>query len=195
MCVALVHMGARVGKAAAIAGPTILLIVFALFAFSYLISTLAGLPMFLGLPLVMNVLGGVIVVAGLVLIGWVFRYRSPASMIASTYVTFAKLFRKIPIAEASNRTEPLIVGGPHKYVRNPLYFGVIVMVFGWALVGGYTFVLVAAFVILLWFRFVLIPFEEKELRAIFGEQYAKYADEVPMLFPFTKRRRSSAHVD
>ncbi len=185
-------MGARVGRAAAIAGPTILLIVFALFAISYLITTLAGLPVSLGLPLWVNVFGGAMVVAGLGLAGWVFRYRSPATMITSTYITFTKLFRKIPIAEASSRTEPLVVSGPHKYVRNPLYFGVIVVVFGWALLGGYTFVLVASIVILLWFRFVMIPFEERELRIIFGEQYAKYAAEVPMLFPLTRRRRSAS---
>ena len=63
------------------------------------------------------------------------------------------------------------------------------MVFGWALVGGYTFVFVATLMILLWFRFVIIPFEEKELLALFGEQYAKYASEVPMLVPLARRKR------
>jgi protein-S-isoprenylcysteine O-methyltransferase Ste14 len=36
---------------------------------------------------------------------------------------------------------------------------------------------------------VQIPFEEKELRAIFGEKYAQYSKDVPMLIPFTKRNR------
>ncbi len=176
------------GKAAAVAGSVIVLIIVALFAASFVVSTLAGLPTSLGLPLVVRAFGGTMVVAGLAVAGWVFMYRSPLDMIVSTYVTFTKLFGRTPIAERSGRTEPLVVKGPQKYVRNPLYFGIVVMVFGWALVGGYTFVLVAAFVILLWFRF-FIPFEEKELRVLFGDEYAKYADEVPMLIPFTKRKR------
>ena len=128
-------------------------------------------------------------VVGISVAGWTFRYRRPSDMIASTYVTFMKLFRRRPIQQPLGRSEPLVVAGLQRYTRNPLYFGVIVMTFGWALAGGYTFVLVAAFILLLWFRVVLIPFEEKELLALFGEQYRRYKDQVPMLIPFTKKRR------
>jgi protein-S-isoprenylcysteine O-methyltransferase Ste14 len=186
-------MRASAGRAAAVAGPIILFIVFALFALSYLISMFAGLPVSLGLPPAASVFGGAIVVVGLALIGWVFRYRSPTAMVVSTYITFAKMFGRIPVAEKSGRTEALVVAGPQKYVRHPLYFGIIVMVFGWAFVGGYTFVLVAALAILLWFQFVMIPFEEKELLALFGDQYARYVDGVPMLFPFTKGKKRPNH--
>jgi protein-S-isoprenylcysteine O-methyltransferase Ste14 len=41
----------------------------------------------------------------------------------------------------------------------------------------------------LWFNFVVASFEEKELKAIFGEQYEKYSKEVPKIIPFTKRRK------
>lgn len=182
---------AKVGKAVAVAAPTIVLIIVTFFAVSFLVSALLGLPVSLGMPPVVRVVGGAMIVAGLVVAGWVFRYRSPADMVVSTYVTFMKLFKRAPIAEFSGRTEALVVSGPHRYVRHPLYFGVIVMVFGWALVGGYTFVLVAGVAVLLWFWLVLIPFEERELRALFGDQYTRYMDSVPMLVPFTKRRRRS----
>lgn len=178
-----------VGKAAAVAAPAIAFVVFLLFAFSFLVSVLLDLPFSLGLPFALRAVGGAMVVAGLVMVGWVFRCRGPVAMMVSTYVTFLKLFRRVPVGERSGRTEPLVVAGPQKYVRNPLYFGVVVMGFGWAFVGGYSFVFVAALMILLWFRFVLIPFEERELRALFGDQYARYANEVPMLVPFTKRKR------
>jgi protein-S-isoprenylcysteine O-methyltransferase Ste14 len=180
---------AKLWRAVAVAVPTILLFIVGLFTVSYLVTNLLGLPVSLGLPLVVRAIGGVIVVAGLAVAAWVFAYRSPADMVVSTYITFTKLFRRVPIAEPSGRMEPLVIGGPQRYVRNPLYFGVVVIVFGWALVGAYTYILVAAAVVLLWFRLVLIPFEERELHALFGEQYARYMDEVPMLFPFTKRRR------
>ena len=179
----------RLGRAVVIATSFILLLVLVLFAISYLVSALFGLPLSLSLPPVVRIIGGVTVMAGLAMMGWVFSYRSPVMMITSTYVTFLKLFRRVPVADRSGRTEPLVVAGPQKYVRNPLYFGVVVMVFGWALVGGYTFVFVATLMILLWFRFVIIPFEEKELLALFGERYAKYASEVPMLVPLARRKR------
>lgn len=182
----------QVGRAAAVAVPIILLLIAAFFTLSYAISTALGFPQNLGFPLVVRALGVIIVVAGLAVVRWVFAYRRPADMIASTYLTFMKLISRIPVAELSGRKEPLIVEGPQKYVRNPLYFGVIVTVFGWGLVDAYTFILVAAVVLLLWYGLILIPFEERELRALFGEQYAAYAANVPMLIPFTKRKKRSS---
>jgi protein-S-isoprenylcysteine O-methyltransferase Ste14 len=180
---------AKLGNAVAVAVPTILLIIIGLFAISYLATSLLGLPVSLGLPLVVRATGGATVVAGLAVAAWIFAYRSPADMIVSTYITFRKLLGRAPVSEPSGRTEPLVIDGPQRHVRNPLYLGVVVIVFGWALAGDYTFVLVADVVVLLWFRLVLIPFEERELCALFGEQYERYMEEVPMLFPFTKRRR------
>ncbi len=176
-------------KSAVIAGPTIALLLGVLFGVSYLISVGLGLPQSVVFPVEVRVLGVVLVLVGLVVAGWVFRYRSPANMIVSTYITFTKMFGRSPISEPLGRTEPLVVVGPQKYVRNPLYFGVIVMVFGWAFLGGYTFVLLGAIGVFLWFWLVLVPFEERELAALFGEQYAEYMRDVPMLIPFTKRKR------
>jgi protein-S-isoprenylcysteine O-methyltransferase Ste14 len=183
---------ANLGKAVAVAASTIVLIIVTLFAISFFLSALLDLPLSLGLPLAVRVVGGAVLLTGLVLAGWVLRYRSPADMVVSTYVTFTKLFKRAAIADFSGRTEPLVVNGPQKYVRHPLYLGVIVMTFGWALLGAFTFVLVASIAVLLWFRLVLIPFEERELRALFGDQYTRYMDNVPMLVPFAKRVRRSA---
>jgi protein-S-isoprenylcysteine O-methyltransferase Ste14 len=180
---------ATTGRAAAVAVPLIIVVVSALFAVSYLLSTVLGLPFSLSLPTVVRVLGGALVLAGLAEMVWVFWHRSPVSVVVSTYVTFTKLFRRVPISEKAGRTEPLVVSGPQKYTRNPLYFGIIVMVLGWALLGAYTFVFVATAVLLLWFSLFLIPFEERELCALFGEQWTRYSEETPMLVPFTKRKR------
>ncbi len=183
--------GTSVRRAAAVGGPLIAAIVSVLFGASFLLSTLIGLPFSLGLPVAVRVVGGVIVLAGMGVMVWVFRYRGPADVMVSTYYTFAKLFRSIPVAEKAGRTEPLVVSGPQKYVRSPLYLGVVVMVLGWALLTAYTFVFVATVVLLLWFGVVLIPFEERELQALFGEEWKKYSDETPMLTPFTKRKNAT----
>ena len=173
--------------------PIIFLVIAALivglFALAFLISTLLGLPYSLGLPIEVRLVGSAVVLVGLAMIGWVFRCRKPTNVMVSTYITFMKLFEGTPVAEKAGRTEPLVVGGPQKYVRNPLYFGIVVMVLGWAVLTGYSFVFIATVVLLLWFGLVLIPFEERELRALFGKEWRRYSEVTPMLIPFTKRRK------
>jgi len=180
------------GRAAAVAVPIIVLLLAGLFGISLALSVLLGFPISLGLPFALRVVGGVLVIVGLAVAGWTFRYRHQSEMLVSSYFTFTKLFERRPIADRLGRKEPLVIVGPQKYTRNPLYFGVIVITFGWALGGGYTFVLVAALVLSFWFRVILIPFEERELSALFGEDYARYRAQVPMLVPFTMRKKAAA---
>ena len=182
--------GPGVRKAAAVAFPIIVMIVSALFAISYLLSGLLGLPNTLSPPLALRLVGCAVIVAGLAVAEWIFRYRSPADMIVSTYITFTKAFSRSRISEGAGRAEPLVIIGPQRYVRNPLYFGVVVMVLGWALLTAYSFIFVAAVVFLLWFGLVMITFDERELRALFGEEWVRYSERTPMLIPLTKRRRS-----
>jgi protein-S-isoprenylcysteine O-methyltransferase Ste14 len=179
-------------RALAIGASIVATAVVALFCASYLVSVLLGLPLLVGLPVVVRLLGGVLVAFGLAMIAWAFRQRGPANVIVSTYVTLVKALNRTPSAERAGRTEPLVVSGPQKYTRNPLYFGVVVMVLGWAFVGAYSFVFVATLVILLWFALVVIPMEERELSALFGEEWKMYAEETPMLVPFTKRKKRPA---
>ncbi len=176
-------------KAAAVAFPIIIAIVTALFAVSYLVSLLLGLPYSVSLPLPVVGVGAALVVLGLAFAAWTFSRRSPASVIVSTYVTFLKAVRRIPPAERAGRVEPLVVSGPQRYTRNPLYFGVIVMVLGWALWASVTYLFVATVVLSIWFGLVLIPFEERELHALFGGEWKKYSEEVPMLVPLIKTRK------
>ena len=179
----------RVEGTAMLAIPIVALVILTLFAVSYLLSSLAGLPFSLNFPVALRLVGVVIVLAGLSVMGWVFSHRNPVNVMVSTYVTLTKLLRRTPISERAERTEPLVIDGPQKYMRNPLYFGVIIMMFGWSLVSARPFVLIATIILVLWFRLVLIPFEERELKALFSEQWEKYSDETPMLVPFTKRGR------
>jgi len=171
------------------AGTAIGLIVWGLFSLASFAWSLLGFPSSFGSQLALRVLGGVIVAGGVGLVLWIFRYRSPFVMIVSTYFTFLKMFTGSPVSQLKGRTEPLIVKGPQKYVRNPLYLGAIALFLGWALVTGSTSLLVGVLFVLVWFRFVQIPFEEKELRAIFGEEFDRYSAKVPMLIPLSNRWR------
>ena len=182
-------VGTNFWRAVAIAASIILILISGFFVIAFLISVMLGLPHSLGFPVIIRAVGGAIVVAGVALAVWLFKYRNPTNMIVSTYITLTKLFGRVPISERLGRTEPLVIRGPQKYVRHPLYLGVITIVFGWGLLTSSTFVLIAFVIILLWFRLVLIPFEERELQALFGDQYSRYMKDTPMLIPFTKRRR------
>lgn len=178
-------------KVTAVTGAIIIAIVSSLLGGSYIASTTLGFPYSLRLPLSLRVLGGAVVISGLLVARWTVRLRRPGEMIRSTYVTFTKVLRRTPLGERGGRKEQLVIDGPHRYVRSPLYLGVVVMVFGFALLTGYSYLFVATVVFLLWFSLVLIPLEERELQALFGDDWKRYSERTPMIVPFTKRRSPS----
>jgi protein-S-isoprenylcysteine O-methyltransferase Ste14 len=77
----------------------------------------------------------------------------------------------------------LVVRGLYKYVRNPMYIGVGLVLLGEALwfqrtgMLGYT-----AIVAVVWHVFVVL-YEEPVLERTFGESYRRYRDEVPRWLP------------
>ena len=156
-------------------------------AFGYLLTLVLGISFRLGLALPIRLLGALVLLSGFLFLGWLFKYRKPVDIIVSTYVTFLKVRRGDLLEKRLSRTEPLVIEGPYRYVRHPLYFGVVVIVIGWWLLLDYSFLLVSAILLLLWFNFVVARFEEEELRAMFGERYEEYAKEVPRIIPFIKR--------
>jgi len=163
----------------------VVMIVF--FALGYLVTIVLGMPFSLGFELHIRLLGLLVLACVFIFFGWFFKYRKPVDVLISTYVTFSKMKRGAPLQNLSDRTEPLVIQGPYKYVRHPLYLGVVLLVLGWWLLLDYSFLLISVIILLLWFNFVVTNFEEKELRAIFGEQYEQYSKEVPKMIPFTKR--------
>jgi uncharacterized paraquat-inducible protein A len=63
----------ELSRAAAVAGPTLILLVFSLFGISYVVSTVFGFPISLNLPFVVRVVGGALVIVGLAIAAWTFR--------------------------------------------------------------------------------------------------------------------------
>lgn len=171
--------------------PVIAGLVGGLYALCVFLVWVPGLPWDLGLPWPLRVLGAPLLALGLATIGWVLRFRGPSAVLASTYVTLRKLLRRLPVAAPGGRTEPLVVAGPYRYVRHPLYSGVIAMVFGIALLVDRTPAWLGALALFLWFEFVLAPFEERELVALFGPPYREYMAVTPRFLPWRRRPRSS----
>lgn len=161
------------------------------FALGYMITVIFRLPSRFALPLSIRLFGLFLVALGFVFLAWLFRYRKPIDIVVSTYVTFVKAVRRVPLGTQLLRTEPLIIVGPYRHVRHPLYFNVFLLLVGWWLLLDYSFLIFSAGLLFLWFKFVVIPFEERELMKIFGGKYEMYAKEVPGIIPFTKRHKTS----
>jgi len=165
----------------------------------YLITLVFRIPLQLGLSSPIRLLGAALVALSFALWAWLFRYRRPTDALTSTYWTFSKLFRRVELKQYLGRRERLAVRGPYKLVRHPMYLAVLVSIVGWGLLLDLAFLLFAAVLALLWFNFVVMPYEEKELLALFGRDYESYMKRVHRLIPIPPSspcsggRRNDAH--
>lgn len=80
-------------------------------------------------------------------------------------------------------TRRLVVTGPYRYMRNPMYASVVSTIIGQALLFGNKALL--AYGALVWFLFhvFVLLYEEPRLRATFGAEYDTYCDNVPRWIP------------
>src|SRR5262249_3859812 len=80
-------------------------------------------------------------------------------------------------------TEHLVITGPNRYVRNPIYLALVSIVLGQGLVVGNTTVLIYGAVLWLSFHVFVLAYEEPTLRGTFGAQYDAYCANVPRWLP------------
>lgn len=85
----------------------------------------------------------------------------------------------------NNEPQALKTDGLLQYVRHPLYFGILLLVWGLFISDASTGSLTSAIAITI-YLLVGIYFEEKKLISTFGEQYKNYQKEVAMLIPFLR---------
>lgn len=80
------------------------------------------------------------------------------------------------------QTSRLVANGPYRYVRNPLYFGNILMAMGFGLMASRVgfFILVVGMIV---FCYRLILREEAGIAASQGDSYRAYCAAVPRLLP------------
>jgi len=154
----------------------------------YFVAMTLGIPQRFDMPIALRACGLAVLGLGVAFMGWILKYRKPGDVLLSTFVTMQKALRRTPPQEAADRTEGLIVQGPQRHVRNPMYFAVVVLWLGWWLLLDYTVLLLMAGLFLLWFLLVVIPVEERELRAMFGRKFDAYARAVPKFVPSLKAR-------
>jgi protein-S-isoprenylcysteine O-methyltransferase Ste14 len=130
------------------------------------------------------------VVAGLVpavITGWTVRWPAdwspvttpPAAVvIAGGVLVLLDAFVRFARADGTPAppvpTDSLVVVGPYRYVRNPMYLAVLAIVLGQALLfGSWGTLLYAGFVLLAVALFV-VGYEEPTLEAAYGDEYREY---------------------
>jgi protein-S-isoprenylcysteine O-methyltransferase Ste14 len=80
-------------------------------------------------------------------------------------------------------TEHLVVHGLYRYVRNPMYGGVLWIILGQGLLLSNARVLGYGVVVWLAFHLFVIAYEEPTLRRTFGDQYERFCANVPRWIP------------
>ncbi|GHT59471.1 hypothetical protein AGMMS50239_06190 [Bacteroidia bacterium] len=100
-------------------------------------------------------------------------------------VTQWKIGKGTPVPNAP--TQHLIIIGPYKYCRNPIEFGAILYYLGTGtfiggIITGITSCILGFTVGSIYHKFI----EEKELEERFGEEYKKYKENTPFVFPRIK---------
>ncbi|WP_405485368.1 methyltransferase family protein [Nocardia sp. NBC_00511] len=117
---------------------------------------------------VIPVAGVVLIVAGLpVLLQAIYRFAAEGSGTPA------------PVAP----TQRLVVGGPNRFVRNPMYLAVVSIIIGQALLLGQAAVLWYGLVVALGQALFVRFYEEPALSRRFGSDYDDYRAAVPAWLP------------
>jgi protein-S-isoprenylcysteine O-methyltransferase Ste14 len=115
-------------------------------------------------PTPVAITGGVVVAAGLYMVGWCF-------------FDFAARGRGTPAPW--DPPQRLVTNGLYRHIRNPIYVGVLSILLGEAVFFGSLALLAWAAVTALGFHLVVVLYEEPGLRDRFGSDYERYQAEVP----------------
>ena len=80
-----------------------------------------------------------------------------------------------------------VISGTYKYVRNPMYLGVLLMFIGYALLYHSLSVLLLSLLLFLFAHVVVVYLEEPGLENKFGDDYLKYKRSVGRWLPRIKK--------
>ncbi len=74
----------------------------------------------------------------------------------------------------SSSHSALVTAGPFRFMRNPMYMGILVAAIGVALVVGTWAMWLVPVVLFLLDNYVIIPFEERSMERTYGDEYRAY---------------------
>lgn len=94
----------------------------------------------------------------------------------------ASLFKKngTPIVP-TDIPEALVIEGPYRFTRNPMYLGIFLVLLGLCVAVGTWPMLFSPVAFLILMRAVFIPYEERKMERLFGPAYVQYREKVPLI--------------
>ena len=113
-----------------------------------------------------------------------------AAILIECFARFARTSGGTPAPVAP--TQRLVVTGLYRYVRNPMYVGVLLLIFGQMLLFSSAALLAYGVAIWTAFHVFVVFFEEHRLQREFGEEYDLYVRNVPRWIPRVTPWRSEA---
>jgi protein-S-isoprenylcysteine O-methyltransferase Ste14 len=81
------------------------------------------------------------------------------------------------------KNKTLAVSGPYAHTRNPLYVGSFIMGLGFTIASAVWWLVLIFIVLFLGIYLRVMRVESQELTALFGADYEKYSQNVPLFFP------------
>jgi protein-S-isoprenylcysteine O-methyltransferase Ste14 len=109
-----------------------------------------------------------------------------ASVYAWCVFDFASFGRGTPAPIDAPRR--LVARGLYRFVRNPMYVGVLLVIAGWVLRSGSAALLLYGAGVALAFHLFVVLYEEPVLRRSFGGEYEAYCSRVGRWLPRLGRR-------
>jgi protein-S-isoprenylcysteine O-methyltransferase Ste14 len=127
-------------------------------------------------------------VAGQRVLRGIFAAGAALAIAGAVIRTWATAYLRAEVVhDVHLHSEQLVADGPFRFVRNPLYLGVLLLAVGVAPMMSLSGA-VWIFVVLLIFLRRLIGREEHGMLAQLGDSFRRYLDAVPMIFPALRPR-------
>jgi protein-S-isoprenylcysteine O-methyltransferase Ste14 len=117
---------------------------------------------------------------------WVLAALSVAIAIASAWLVNAaarRLGKQWALAARLVEGHELVQDGPYRYVRNPIYTGMLGMLLATGLVVARWQSLLAAIALFAVGTYIRVHSEERLLRQAFGSEFEEYVRKVPAVIP------------
>jgi protein-S-isoprenylcysteine O-methyltransferase Ste14 len=123
-------------------------------------------PVYISIPFPFNLCGLLISVLGFTLIVW------------ANYTLLFVGRIGLKNREPFHIPHKLILEGPYKFSRNPIYLSGVIIIFGLAIFLGSLTLFIISIALFIIFRILFIRWEEKKLEEAFGEEYLEYKKRV-----------------
>ena len=111
------------------------------------------------------------------------RVSAPIGCLAAIRWVLVSIGSNISETVLTKRDHHLVMHGPYRWIRHPLYAVALLLLLLLALLADSWFLLLFPLVGFFVFRWIVIPREEANLIKVFGEQYEAYRRRTGALFP------------